>query len=59
MWWSVSTCQHGVKDRRRVAVWWSVSTACQHGVKDRRSVAVWWSVSKGLRIDRGSWCGGL
>ena len=40
-------------------MWWSVSTACQHGVKDRRRVAVWWSVSKGLRIDRGSRCGGL
>ena len=58
MWWSVSTCQHGVKDRQRVVVWWSVST-CQHGVKDRQRVVVWWSVSKGLRIDRGSWCGGL
>ena len=52
-------CKQRVKDRQRVVVWWSVSTACQHGVKDRRRVAVWWSVSKGLRIDGGSWCGGL
>ena len=25
MWWSVVTCQHRVKDRQRVVVWWSVS----------------------------------
>ena len=50
LWSSVSTaCQHGVKD----------GSTCQHGVKDRQRVVVWWSVSKGLRIDRGSRCGGL